>query len=124
MPNHASVHLIGHLGRDAELKFLQNGTALLKWTMAVGTGYGEKKHTTWWACTMFGQRGEKLVQMLNKGDAVHVTGEPSLREYEGRDGKRQSLEVRVSDVTLLGRRGENATTTTETKADDEEGAPF
>ena len=119
MPNHASVHLIGHLGRDPEFKFLADGTALLKWSMAVSTGYGEKKATTWWNCTMFGKRGEKLAEMLAKGQAIHVTGEPSLREYDGRDGKRQSLDVRVLDVTLLGRETAKA----ETAATDEE-VPF
>jgi single-strand DNA-binding protein len=121
MPNHASVSLIGHLGRDPELKFLQTGTALLKWSLAVSTGYGEKRATTWWNCTMFGQRCEKLAEMLAKGQAIHVTGEPSLREYDGREGgKRQSLDVRVSDVTLLGK----DTPRTATPEDDDIEAPL
>ena len=118
MPNHASVHLIGHLGRDPEFRYLADGTALLKWSLAVSTGWGDKKQTTWWNCTMWGKRTEKLAEMMAKGQAIHVTGEPSLREYEGKDGKRQSLDVRVSDVTLLGRGAEKPAT------QDEEEVPF
>jgi single-strand DNA-binding protein len=57
---------------------------------------------------MFGKRADAVSQYLLKGQQVGVVGEISMREWDDRQGqKRTSLEVRVSDLTLLGKRGES-----------------
>ena len=105
MPNHALCVITGHLGKDAELAFLpQKGTPVLKFSVCVSTGYGDKKTPTWWNVAFFGQRAEKLAPMLRKGDPVTVVGEPSLRKYTSERGDGQSLEVRAADIVLLGTR--------------------
>ena len=54
---------------------------------------------------MFGNRGTAVSEFLTKGQLVGVCGEVTLREYDKKDGsKGASLEVRVNDLTLLGRR--------------------
>lgn len=100
---------IGHLGRDAEARFLPDGTAVVSFPVAVKSGFGKSESTVWPKCTIFGKRGESLSQYLIKGTQVGVTGEVSNREWEDKQGnKRLSLEVRVNDVTLIGGRKDSA----------------
>lgn len=98
----------GHLGKDAEQRFTQNGDSVVTFSVAVASGYGDRQHTTWPRCQLWGKRGDSLLPYLNKGQSVGVCGEVTLREWDDNNGvKRQALEVRVSDLTLLGKRDGN-----------------
>jgi single-strand DNA-binding protein len=109
MPNHALCVITGHLGPKIDVNILPGkGTPVLKFSLCVNTGFGDKKTATWWNCAMFGDRAAKLQPMLAKGQAITVVGEPSLREYSTDSGKRQSLDVRVSDIVLLGQKQDAA----------------
>jgi len=103
MPNFASITLIGHLGRDAEVKILPNNTPVTRFTLAVTTGIGDKKVTTWYKASAFGDRYQKIAQYLTKGRPVTIVGEPCAREWKSDSGvSHTDIEVRVSDVVLLG----------------------
>lgn len=104
MPNHASATIIGHLGRDPETRTTAGGTLTFKATLAVSTGYGQNKVTTWWNITVFGKKAEALERFnLAKGNVIGFTGEPSLREYTDKDGnKRFSADFAANDFILLG----------------------
>lgn len=95
-------NFIGTIGRDGELRFLANGTAVLQWSIAVNSGYGEKQVTTWINCALFGKRAESVEVYVRKGQRIGVTGEISLRPYQKDGVDKTSLELRVNDVTLLG----------------------
>ncbi len=93
----------GRLGRDSEVKYIPSGTAVLEFSLAVDTGFGDKKSSFWLKCAMFGDRGQKLSQYLLKGQQVIVSGEFSPREYQAGDGStKASLELRVNAVELIG----------------------
>ena len=93
----------GRLGRDSEVKYTPSGTAILEFSLAVDTGFGDKKTSFWLKCSMFGDRGQKLSQYLLKGQQVIVSGEFSPREYQSGDGTTKvSLELRVNAVELVG----------------------
>ena len=95
----------GNLGRDVELRHTTAGDTVAAFSVGVKAGYGEKASTTWARCTLFGKRAEALAPYLVKGQLIGVSGEVSLREWEGNDGqKRTALEVRVQDLTLLGKK--------------------
>lgn len=98
----------GNLGRDAEQRFTQDGTSVVSFSVAVKAGYGDKESTAWPKCAIFGKRGEGVLPYLVKGQLVGVTGELAMREYDKKDGsgKGYSLEVRVNDLTLLGKKGD------------------
>lgn len=97
----------GNLGRDAETKYVGE-SSVTEFSVAVKSGYGDKATTTWAKCAMWGDRGEKVAQYLTKGKAVGIVGELTLREYVKKDGTNgASLEVRVSDMTLLGKNGDS-----------------
>jgi len=102
-----SINFTGNLGSDAEQKILGDETSIVSMNVPCKSGFGDKAITTWLRCTLFGKRGASLMPHLVKGTLVGITGEFSAREYTDKDGnKRQSLEVRVSDVSLLGGRKE------------------
>jgi single-strand DNA-binding protein len=93
----------GRLGRDAESKYLPTGTAVLEFSIAVDTGFGDKRRSFWLKCAMFGDRGPKLAQYLVKGQQVAVSGEFDPRQYQAKDGSEKiSLELRISAVELIG----------------------
>ena len=97
----------GNLGRDAETKYVGE-SSVTEFSVAVKSGYGDKATTTWAKCAMWGDRGEKVAQYLTKGQAVGIVGELTLREYVKKDGGNgSSLEVRVNDMTLLGKKGDS-----------------
>lgn len=95
----------GNLGADAEQRVTPSGELVVSFSVGVKAGFGDRATTTWARCQMWGKRGESVAPYLKKGQLVGVCGEASLREYEKKDGsKGASLEVRVSDLTLLGKR--------------------
>ena len=97
----------GRLGRDAEQKYLPNGTAVTEFSVAVDVGFGDKKTTLWPRCAMFGDRGAKVAQYLLKGQQVGVSGSVNMREWTNKDSEtKTSLEVRVSELDLIGGKGD------------------
>ena len=107
MANFASVTLVGHLGRDVETKFIPDGTAVAKFSIATSRKRKDGEVATWWNCALFGKRGEALAQYLHKGDAVLIQGEPYLRSYTANDGTRhQSLECAVREWAFVSSKGE------------------
>jgi single-strand DNA-binding protein len=97
----------GNLGRDAEQRFTATGKAVVGFSVAVTAGWGERKTTTWVKCSLWGDRGEKVLPYLVKGQLVGVTGEASLREWDRDDGtKGYSMELNVNNVDLLGSRSD------------------
>lgn len=95
----------GNLGSDCESRYLPNGDAVISFSVGVKSGYGDKATTTWARCAMFGKRGEAVAPYLLKGQLVGVSGELSAREWDDKQGqKRTSIEVRVNDLTLLGKK--------------------
>jgi len=96
-----SITIAGQLGKDAEQRYLPDGTAVLSFSVA--DSQGKDKPVIWWNCQMFGKRGESLAQYMLKGQAVTVSGTVTLREYTANDGTpRKSQDIRVNDVALQG----------------------
>lgn len=108
MPNHSSATIIGHLGRNPETRSTQSGKLIFNAALAVNTGYGDNKRTTWWNVTAFGKTAETLEKFnLAKGMPIGFTGEASLRPWTDKDGnERQSLELSVSSFILLGEKSD------------------
>jgi len=99
----------GNLGKDAETRHTAQGKAVVQFTVAVKSGYGDKASTTWARCSLWGDRGEAVAKYLTKGQLVGITGEAELKEFTNKEGNKQSsLEVRVNDLTLLGGKQDKA----------------
>jgi len=99
----------GRIGKDCESRFTSSGDAVVSFTAAMDSGYGDKKVTTWLNCSMWGKRGEAVSPYLLKGTQIAVSGELTNREYTDKEGnKRYSLDVRVNDLTLIGGKQESS----------------
>lgn len=95
-----TISFVGRLGHDSSLKQVGDGQ-VLEFSAASDVGFGERKTTNWFRCTIWGKRAATLQPMLLKGKQVFARGELTLREYDGKDGKRLSADVRVDDIQLL-----------------------
>ncbi len=100
------ISLTGNLGQDAETRYMTNGTAVLTFSVANATGYGDHKKDTWYRVSLFGKQAEsKLKDYLKKGQSVFVSGEFSPNEYQAKDGATKvSYEIRANIVELIGKR--------------------
>ena len=101
----------GNLGKDSEVKYLPSGEAICTFSVAVSSGYGDKKKTTWANCALFGKQASgALPQYLTTGTSVAISGEVTLDEWQGQDGtKQKSLKVSVIRIDLIGSsQGKNA----------------
>jgi single-strand DNA-binding protein len=104
----------GNLGRDASTRYTSSGNAVTEISVAVTSGYGDNKKTSWVRCNYWGKRGEAVAPYLLKGTQVCISGEAHLHEYEKRDksGTGYSLELRVSELTLIGGKDKKPAQTT------------
>ena len=95
--------ITGNLGKDADQRFTPSGTAVLSFSVAVKSGYGDKEKTNWVKCTIWGKRAEGgLVPYLKKGTQVAISGEFSMNEWE-KDGEKHSMpEINVNTIDLIG----------------------
>lgn len=92
----------GRLAADSELRFTPGGDPILNFRLASDVGYGDKKTTNWFACSIFGKRGEALQQHLLKGQQVTVFGTLTLREWSKDGAKMLSPDIRIDEVELQG----------------------
>lgn len=91
------------LYKDCEQRFTPGGDSIVTFKGAVDAGFGQNKTTSWIRFNLWGKRGDSLAPYLKDKTQVCVSGELSNREYTDKDGqKRYSLEVRVSELTLVG----------------------
>lgn len=110
MPSLNSVFVMGHLGRDPELRYTSGGQTVCNFNVAATDKWKSKEgqkqeRTTWFRCVAWGQAAEFAAQYLKKGDAVFVQGSIEEREWEKDGEKRKTWEVRVSRVNSLAPRG-------------------
>ena len=95
------VILIGHVGRDPEVRALGNGGMLAMFTLATDRGKAGERTTDWHRIKVFGQGAEFVDVHVRKGALVYVRGRIENGSYE-RDGvKIPTFEIMAHSVTLL-----------------------
>jgi len=106
------ITIVGYLGRDPELRYTPQGTAVCKLSVATterrkSVGGQSEEHTTWFRVTVWGRQAELANEYLARGRQVYLEGRLRLEEYTDRDGNpRISPEVNATDIQFLGQRGE------------------
>lgn len=101
------VMLIGRLGKDPEVRYSQNGTAISTFSLATNESYknrqGEKvEQTDWHRIVVFGKQAERVGEFLRQGRLVSVEGKIKYRTYTDKEGvTRKVTEIRASSVTFL-----------------------
>lgn len=116
--SYQKITIVGHLGRDPELKYLENGTAVANFSMATNrvytTGSGQKvEETTWFRVTVWGRQAESVNQYLSSGRQALVEGRlnpdketGSPRVFARNDGSYgASYEITADRVVFLSGQG-------------------
>ena len=107
------IIVIGHLGRDPEMRYTPNGQGVTSFSIASSRKYttssGEQREETeWFNCSAFGKLADTCNQYLTKGKQVYVEGRLSSRTYQTQSGEtRHSNDINVTDVQFLGQRGDS-----------------
>jgi single-strand DNA-binding protein len=114
------ITIVGYLGRDPELRYTPQGTAVCKLSVATTerrkNAAGEpEEHTTWFRVTVWGRQAELANEYLSRGRQVYIEGRLRLEEYTNREGNpRISPEVNATDIQFLGQRSDAAGQTGQT----------
>jgi single-strand DNA-binding protein len=108
------VMIIGHLGRDPELRFTQTGTPVATLSIATDESYTDKdgnkvERTEWHRVVVFQRSAENCSQYLSKGSLVFVEGKLQTRKWQDQQGQdRYSTEIKADRVQFLDRKGDRA----------------
>jgi len=103
------VILIGNLGKDPEVKYTPQGTAVAKFTLATNDRYKDKEgnwqdRTEWHNITAWARLAEIAGEYLKKGRTVYIEGSLRTDSWEDKQTgqKRYSTYINASDLVLLG----------------------
>ena len=104
------VILIGRLGRDPEVRRLESGTAVAKFSLATDESYKDKEgnkvqQTEWHNVVVWRGLAEVAEKFLRKGMLIYVEGKLTHREYTNKDNeKRYITEVVANNFQMLERK--------------------
>lgn len=105
-----SVQIIGNVGNAPEVRELNGGKMMARFSVATNESYrnaaGETvKNTTWHSFVAWGNTAKYISEYVAKGREVAVEGKLTSRSYEDKDGqKRLVTEIVVNEVLLLGKK--------------------
>jgi single-strand DNA-binding protein len=103
------VMIIGNVGKDPEMRYTANGSAVTTFSIACNRNYsgtdGERKEETeWFSVVTWNKLAETCSQFLQKGRRAYVEGRLHTRSWDGPDGQRRyRTEVIANTVLFLDR---------------------
>lgn len=102
------VQLIGNLGNAPEVKTLESGKKMARFSVATNENYrnakGEKvTETQWHNLVAWGKVAEIVEKFLTKGKEVAIEGKLVNRSYNDKEGNKKYItEIQVNELLLLG----------------------
>ncbi len=115
------VILVGHLGKDPEIRYLEGGVSVASFPLATSESFnkdGRKvEQTEWHNIVMWRGLADVAAKYLQKGKLVYIEGKLRTRSFEDKSGIRKyTTEVVAENFTVLGRKSdfENEGTTRQT----------
>lgn len=108
------VILVGNLGKDPEVRHLDNGRAVANFPMATSETYKNRQgervtNTEWHNVVLWTPLAEIAEKYLKKGNQVYIEGKLTTRSWDDQEGnKRYTTEVVGREMTLLGSKDDNA----------------
>src|ERR1700742_1454351 len=105
------VILVGHLGKDPEVRYLEGGVSVTSFPLATSESYnkdGRKvEQTEWHNIVMWRGLADVAAKFLQKGKLVYIEGKLRTRSFEDKEGvKKYTTEVVAENFTLLGRKSD------------------
>lgn len=104
------VMIIGHLGRDPEMRYTPSGRPVTTFTVATSRSWntvdGERHtETEWFNVVAWGNLAEICKQYLSKGQQVYIEGRLQTRRWDDKEGnKHSSVEIVANEMMMLGDR--------------------
>ncbi|MCB9309245.1 MAG: single-stranded DNA-binding protein [Lewinellaceae bacterium] len=104
------VILVGHLGKDPDVRTLENGTKVGSFTVATNENYRDKNDqwqsiTEWHNVVVWRYQAEKAERELKKGSLVFIEGKITHRKYQTSDGQERFItEIVASTINALDKR--------------------
>ena len=105
------VILIGNLGRDPEIRYTPDGTAVANFSIATSREWSDrntgekKKQVEWHRIVAFRRLAEICGEYLSKGSQIYIEGHLQTREWDDKDGnKRYTTEIVANQMQMLGSR--------------------
>lgn len=119
------VMIIGHLGRDPEMRYTPSGRPVTTFSVAVSRTWNSsdgsrRSETEWFNVVAWGNLAEICNKYLTKGQQVYIEGRLQTRRWDDKEGqKRTSVEVVANEMMMLGDRRSKRDTQPETAAQDD-----
>ncbi len=105
-----SVRLIGNLGANPEIKQLEKGGKMAKFTLATNEVFHDKEgkkvtDTQWHNIVAWGKSAEIVEEYLSKGSEIALEGKLTSRNYESKEGEKKYItEVVMNELLMLGKK--------------------
>ncbi len=109
------VILVGNLGKDPEVKYLEGGVAVAKFPLATTETFKDKsgvkkEQTEWHNIVLWRGLAEVSEKYLKKGDTVYIEGKIRSRSFDDKDGvKRYSIDIVAETLNMLSKKREENT---------------
>ena len=106
------TQIIGHLGRDPDVRYTAEGSAVAHLAVATNETWKDKdgerqERTEWHRVVLFGKVAEITAQFLKKGSLVYLQGRLQTRKWAGEDGQdRYTTEILAERMKMLGGKGD------------------
>lgn len=118
------VILVGHLGKDPEVRYLEGNVTVASFPLATSETYNKDgkrvEQTEWHNIVLWRGLADVAAKYLQKGRLVYIEGKLRTRNYEDKEGvRRYSTEVVAENFTLLGRRSDFDQTKSSDRAGDQ-----
>jgi single-strand DNA-binding protein len=121
------VILVGNLGKDPEVRYLEGGTAVANFSLATSESYKDKSgnrvdQTEWHNIVLWRGLAEVAEKYLKKGNQVYIEGKIKTRAWDDKDGnKRYSTEIVADNMTMLGAKRDEGFNSTAANNTDQQG---
>ncbi len=107
------VILVGHLGKDPEVRYTTTGMAVASFSLATNERFKDKDgqwqdRTEWHNLVAFDRTAEIAKEYVHKGSQIYIEGRLQTRSWDDKNTgeKKYKTEIVISDLVLLGGRGE------------------
>lgn len=103
------VILVGHLGKDPEVRYLEGGVSVASFPLATTETFnkdGRKvEQTEWHNIVLWRSLADVAAKFLQKGKLVYIEGKLRTRSFEDKEGvKKYTTEIVAENFTMLGRK--------------------
>lgn len=119
------VQLIGHLGADPEVRYMQSGAAVVGLRLATAEAWKDKatgqkqEHTEWHSISIFGKLTEIAKEYLRKGSMIYIEGKLRTEKYTDKQGvERYTTKIIANELQMLDKREGGAKRSNSSDADE------